>query len=530
MGQKLMELRDAHYRKAAQNRYATFVSDLQAKNGLRGSPSKGTVDSWFRAKPKGIDDCYLRLAAQVLLSDDKTWVDLYIACGGEQPTQTWLSEYSIAYKEELLDWLAKRDPVTPPTKSEPSAPESKRRWFQILRSTDLDAEARAPKRVFVARAPSWSDVVHGTDHELKFIEREATQSLVTTVRTALSRLGRDRHMPVILVLGSPGAGKTTLVRRTASILGMGDEVVIAALKPNHGRVMANAKPLLDELDRHASEAGQTPLLLVLDDPLSADSGWLEFFADLSATSANIAVIAATPDFLYEQNRERLACLPIEAVAFELGNPTSSERRALAAQFGCDPMSLDPSEGLLALAMNAYQGADFRSIIERIWQTLNDGLPIPPNATPAQLSWIVRAYLIVCWFGRFGLGCPASLLKLALSEHSSEPAPDLAYFLRRLVDQNGWRIFDTLDWELVGIGDDPAEVSIHAAHMRIARAAWDARPVKAFDLGEWMAPLWAKVVDGSWARHALTLQAETLAKLGDFSFSERLKRVMSDEVS
>jgi hypothetical protein len=279
--------------------------------------------------------------------------------------------------------------------------------FQVVTRQVLEAAAAEPKQPFVARRPRWADVVHGQDSEVKFLEREMTDPLLTQVRTSLlGSLGTGEPLPMLFVLGAPGAGKSTLVLRAATRVVQEGLAVIAAPKLNLDRIDTDEyAPFLQALAR--LEEGALPVLLVLDDPFFADSGWGDLLRRLAKKSRRVAVLGASPEYLFSEFGYPLKTAgQILCRTFSLPRPPQKERRALAELHGRDPGSFDRrEEDFLVLAMEASAGVSFETIIDRIWSTLNDGNPFDPKQHPSDFPWPVRAYLIACCFQRFYMAMP-----------------------------------------------------------------------------------------------------------------------------
>jgi len=357
--------------------------------------------------------------------------------------------------------------------------------FQIVTRAFLEEAAAEPKRVFVARRPRWGDVVHGEDKEVRFLEREMTDRLVARVgKELLKGLGAEQPLPVLLVLGAPGAGKSTLVLRVAARLVKDGLAVVAAPKLNLDRIEEDeVEPYLRALAR--LEDGPLPVLLVLDDPLFADSGWDVLLRRLAKRSRRVAVLGASPEFLFREFGYTLtAGRQIAFASVVLPRPLQTERRILAQLHGRDAESFEErEEEFLVLAMEASAGISFDTIIDRIWNTLNHGHPIDPRRRPADLPWPVRAYLLACCFHRLYLRCSEVLMRAVLSHTGEDQPPDgFAYDLQRLDNEQGWSIFSIerlTDWQRF-LGSQ-----IGTAHARIASEAWRRRPVPAFDISDWV---------------------------------------------
>ena len=144
--------------------------------------------------------------------------------------------------------------------------------FQIVTYHLLEEAAAKERKPYVARQPDWADVVHGEDKTVKFLEREQTGALLTKVYELIENIGADKPLPALFVIGGPGAGKTTLVRRVAARIVQQRRAVVAAPKLNLDSIEQDeVASFIDALHRVA--AGDLPVLLVLDDPFFARSGW-----------------------------------------------------------------------------------------------------------------------------------------------------------------------------------------------------------------------------------------------------------------
>ncbi|HYG65106.1 MAG TPA: hypothetical protein VEL74_21165, partial [Thermoanaerobaculia bacterium] len=324
---------------------------------------------------------------------------------------------------------------------------------------------------------------HGQSPETHFLEREPTERLFSQVGELLESAGDDEVLPALFVLGAPGAGKTTLVRRVAARAVQEGLAVVAAPKLNLERIDdGDVSTLLRSLAR--LEEGTLPVLLVLDDPLFAESGWDDLLRRLAPRSRRLAVLATSPDYLFHEHRHQLG-RQVDVRIFPLDRPRRPEREALALLHGRDPgLFQDREDDFLVLAMEASAGASFKSLVDRLWMTLNHGRPIDPRTRPDELAWLVRAYLVVCYWHRFGMTCPEVVLGAILDHSHRDPlAPSCRYELQRLVSEQGWEVFTVTEpaRHLAFLG-----AGIGASHPRIAAEAWHRRPVPAFDVGEWVA--------------------------------------------
>jgi hypothetical protein len=112
--------------------------------------------------------------------------------------------------------------------------------FTVVDRIHLANARRVERKRFLFEAPEWHHVVHGTDEQLKFIERDQTAVLVQAVRERLiAPLRRGTgSLSALFVTGPPGAGKSTLVRRVLAQLVEAGEVAVA----DAGHNLANIVP------------------------------------------------------------------------------------------------------------------------------------------------------------------------------------------------------------------------------------------------------------------------------------------------
>lgn len=245
--------------------------------------------------------------------------------------------------------------------------------FQVVNRQFLEIEAAKPKQPFVARRPRWSDVVHGQNEEIRFLERETTTQVLSMVcDELLGKLGAGEALPMLFVLGAPGAGKSTLVLRVATRLVQEGLAVVAAPKLNLDSIEEDeVEPFTQALAR--LEEGTLPVLLVLDDPFFAESGWVDLLRRLGKKSRRVAVLGASPEYLYKEFG-LASGRQIDCQTFFLDRPREIERKALAQLHGRDPKAFaERDEDFLVLAMEASAGVAFDTIIDRIWITLNSTL-------------------------------------------------------------------------------------------------------------------------------------------------------------
>lgn len=358
--------------------------------------------------------------------------------------------------------------------------------FRVVGRHYLEEQSAKPKQIFVARPPEWADVVHGEDAEVRFVERDLTDELVRRVREhilAPVERGTDSRLHTVFVLGAPGGGKSTLVRRVAALLIQEGAVTVADPGVNLPRItQEDFDPFIANLKHLAGD--ERPLLLILDDPFFSESGWDIFMQRLALHSMRIGILGASPDFLFERFGRAVDRGQIKTQLFTLPSASIQERQTLARLYGRDPGNLNETEEeFLVLAMEAAAGEPFADIITRIWATLNDGQPIDDFAPPESLPWPVRAYLITCYFHRTYERCPEPILREALMNCVAD-AP-YHYLLSHLAMREGWHIF-SVQSPGKRIRSRSGRM-IGAAHARIAREAWGVRPTPAFDVADWVVP-------------------------------------------
>jgi len=336
------------------------------------------------------------------------------------------------------------------------------------------------------------------------------------------RRGTDNRLGVLILIGAPGAGKSTLVKRVAAQLIKEGKVLGVDLGVNQGPISPDEVPqYLDSLDYLAQP--DRPLLVLMDDPFFANSGWAEFLQLLARPNhQNIAVFGASPTFLYKSYGYTIRGKQIRDEVLELTRPSRSERGELAELYGRDRSEFSRrDEDFLVLAMEAAFGQTFKDIIERIWTTLNGGRSIDPNLAPTQLAWQIRAFLIVCYLHRNYVLCPTELLREALRVRDDNLSDDFVYELSSLEISGGWHIF--LFHEDVS-GDPPdSRALVGAMHARVAREAWKYRPAKGFDVGEWIIPSSTRVASAIREIAQLTLALTYSSEKTDQSFTARLAR-------
>jgi hypothetical protein len=362
---------------------------------------------------------------------------------------------------------------------DPWRPAAQRRPpFLLVDRTFLSEQRELKRRQFIARQPDWCDVAHGHDKTIKFIERDQTAVLEDEVlEKVVARIGRAGRLSMLFVAGAPGAGKTTITRRVAARLVDAGHLLIAdtgvGLKepPGEPDEYVQAVARLQSFGR--------PVVLLLDDPLYAESHWLDVLRKLNQPGLQVGVLAASPQFLLDEHKAKLRSY--ELTTFEIAHPSQHERETLAALYG-HSVSSRAGEDFLVVAMEAAAGVTFHEIINRLWLTLADGRDLSATRSLSDLPWQTRAYLFVCFFSRAYEACPETLLLRLLEMTGGVPgAPDVHTELRRMRHFAGWHIFR--------IGQRPRAnyeyqgAPITAAHTVIARQAWEQRPLPWCDVGD-----------------------------------------------
>ena len=331
---------------------------------------------------------------------------------------------------------------------------------------------------FLFEPPEWHYVVHGTDSIIEFVERDQTDALREKVRQSLIQplLRGTSNLPVLFVIGPPGAGKSTLVRRVAATLVESGEVVVADAGLNLADGPTDLQCYSEDL-QELSGAGR-PVLLVLDDPLFEESGWIDLLVHLKQPGFRVAAIAATPDFLHQRYHSRLSKLSCSE--FAVAPPSPQEKQRFAEMYGRDISTFgEDSDDFLVMVAEAESGEKFPKIMERLWQTLNGGKPFADNLSFKELPWEVRAFWFVCFIHRCYTLCPLPNLKVALeSSGGTGIAMNVETALAKLKAQSGWNIFrhhrsSVSAWNYQGD-------FVSTAHQKIASVAWNQRPMKWFD--------------------------------------------------
>lgn len=362
--------------------------------------------------------------------------------------------------------------------------------FLVIDEAFLNEERQKPKVPYIARPPVWADVVHGQNADVRFLDREQFNPLLSAVDRQLLeplRRGTDRRLHTLFVTGAPGCGKSTLVRHAAATLVQRGDVLVADLGVNHGRLIA------DDLESYVKglaqlAAGDRPVLLLMDDPFFANSGWGLLLETLARPNySGIAVLGASPTYLYETYGRPLSGHQVVLNTFTLGATTSNERLSLAEMYGVrsDPAvsrAIGRHEDLLVFAMETASGNSFSQIIERIWSTLNDGLAITPKSSMADVEWPVIAFLLASYLHRQYVMCAEPLLRAYVVDQVKAMQTDFVAELSDLTLSEGWHIFR------IAMQDMGASriAMIGTMHARVAARAWQVRPFKAIDLANLLA--------------------------------------------
>jgi len=359
--------------------------------------------------------------------------------------------------------------------------------FRIVTPQFLAEQRAKEKQMYVARPPQWADVVHGQDREVRFVERDLTTELCDRVRShilqPLSR-GTDERLHMLFLLGAPGAGKSTLVRRIAALLVEEGAVTAADFGLNLGALDQEEINII-VADLKGLATPERPVLLVLDDPFFAESGWDKLLGRLARARVPVGVIGASPNFLYDAFAASVGVDPFHTEVMTMAKPSGVERAALSDLHRRTLRSSDEEEDFLVLAMEAAAGEPFSTIVARIWMTLNDGHVIDPRAEPESLPWAVRAYLVTCYLHRAYERCPESLLREALMQGGAAVSANYGRRLGELTSRDGWRIFSVQE-PVKGLRRIDGR-TIGAGHQRIASEAWKLRPMPAFNVAEWVIP-------------------------------------------
>ncbi len=350
--------------------------------------------------------------------------------------------------------------------------------FLLVDRTFLSEQRELGREQFVARQPDWCDVVHGHDETIKFIERDQTAALEAEVlEKVVARIGRAGKLPALFVAGAPGDGKTTITRRVATRLVDAGQLLIADTGVGLKEPPGEPDEYVQAIERLQSFG--RAVVLLLDDPLYAESPWLEVLRKLNRPGLQVGVLAASPQFLLDEHKAQLrAC---DLTTFEMARPSQHERESLAALYGRS-VSSRAEDDFLVVAMEAAAGVPFRELIDRLWLTLADGRDLSSARNLSDLPWPTRAYLFVCFFSRAYEACPEPLLlKLLEMTGGVSGASDVHTELQRMKHFTGWRIFriGLRPWASL----DFQGVPITAAHTVIARQAWGQRPLYWCNVGD-----------------------------------------------
>jgi hypothetical protein len=371
---------------------------------------------------------------------------------------------------DRADVNAAIDPWRPPTHRQPP--------FQLVDRTFLSEQRELDRQQFVARQPDWCDVVHGRDETIKFIERDRTGLLEAAVlEKVVARIGRAGKLPTLFVVGAPGEGKTTIARRVAARLVDAGALLIADTGVGLHEPPGEPDEYVQAIERIQSFG--RPVVLLLDDPLYAESPWLDVLKKLNRPGLQVGVLAASPQFLFDEHKSELRACDLKT--FEMARTSQNERESLAALYGRS-LSSKADRDFLVVAMEAAAGAPFNEIIERLWLTLADGRDLSSARILSDLPWQSRAYLFVCFFSRAYEACPEPLLlKLMELTGGVEGQSDVHTELQRMNHFAGWRIF-RIDQRNKNVAKYQG-ATISAAHTVIARQAWEQRPLAWCDLSD-----------------------------------------------
>ncbi len=371
---------------------------------------------------------------------------------------------------DRADVNAAIDPWRPTTQRRPP--------FLLVDRTFLSEQRALERKQFVARQPDWRDVAHGHDETIKFIERDQTAALeIEVFDKVVTRIGRAGKLPTLFVAGAPGDGKTTITRRVAARLVDSGKLLIADTGVGLHEPPGEPDEYVQAIERLQSFG--RPLVLLLDDPLYADSPWLDVLRKLNRPGLQVGVLAASPQFLLDEHKAQLlrSC---DLKTFEMARTSQHERDSLAALYGRS-VSSNAEEDFLIVAMEAATGFAFSEIIARLWLTLADGRDLSSARNLSDLPWQTRAYLFVCFFSRAYEACPEPLLlKLLEMTGGVLGTSDVRTELQRMRYFAGWRIFRIGQRAWAGLDFQGAPIT--AAHTVIARQAWEQRPLPWCDVG------------------------------------------------
>lgn len=370
--------------------------------------------------------------------------------------------------------------------------------FLTVNQEFIKEEKRKPRVPYIARPPQWADVVHGQNRESRFLEREQLGSLLSSIERKLLeplRAGTDRRLNTLFVTGAPGCGKSTLVRHAAALLVERGDVVVADLGVNHGRLAVEDLEAYVRGLAQLSQAGM-PVLLLMDDPFFAGSGWDRLLERLAQpNNSGVAVLGASPTYLFEAYGRPLSGRQVVLSTFPLGVTTRTERSALVEMYGVRATpgmdrAVQRREDLLVFAMETASGNSFSEIIARIWSTLNDGVAISPKSGTTDVEWPVLAFLLTSYMHRYYVMCPESLLRAYLTILAGNVRTDFIRELSDLTLSEGWHIFRLSDRD----SRTSRSAMIGTMHARVAERAWRLRPFRSIDHAAVLAQASAQVPD------------------------------------
>ncbi|MGI5211612.1 hypothetical protein [Plantactinospora sp. CA-290183] len=391
----------------------------------------------------------------------------------------------------------------PADRGRPTAAHLKNQWFDLVTVDTLRSAGNGRAERFIARTARWSDVVGGESPDSGFIERDQTGEILNLALESLVARSPRESLPLLTVTGSPGAGKTTLVKRVAAELVGQGRCVVADFGTNRRPLQ---EPDVEHVIARLLDAAEAfgPVLLLLDDPFKDNSAFVHLLERLAAVdAAGFAALAASPTLLFDRHAWNIR-YGIDSEHVVLHAPTERERRTLAALYGRDPERYaDRADDLLVLTLEVSSGRDVREIVRRMWETLNDGEVIDPRLAPHRLPWLVRAYLLVAALHAEDVPTPEEVLQQILVHSSGQRVDpdDIRFAVTRLVSNDGWHIFQ--------MGRRAAGAFITTAHPSIARLANEIRPAQPFDPLAWL--FTADLLDGReapWAISAVLLSIAT----------------------
>jgi hypothetical protein len=402
--------------------------------------------------------------------------------------------------------------------------------FQLVDRTFLSEQRELERRQFVARQPDWCDVAHGYDEVIKFIERDQTHDLEgAAIEKVVAQIGRTGRLPALFVAGAPGDGKTTIVRRVAARLVDTGKVLIADTGVGLREPPGEPDEYVEAIER--LQGFERPVLLLLDDPLYADSPWITLLKKLNRPGLRIGVLAASPQFLLDEHKQQLRMCDLSI--FEMARTSQIERESLAAIYGRQ-VSSESEEDFLIAAMQAATGVPFSEVIDRLWLTLADGRDLSSARSLSDLPWQSRAYLFVCFFSRSYAACPERLLLKLLEMTGGVPgATDASTEMQRMRHFGGWHIFrishrPKISWRQRVTGRAKSiwnhrEPLVGAAHAVIAREAWKQRPLPWCDIAELIIEASTTVPEAIGEIANLAVRSHSAS----FAVPEKFKREHSD---